>query len=223
MRVSDKIRGRLSLANATYKANDNIADFLEEGDFEGLLIETEAIVESLLEALVIDHRRDHNTAETAKRVAKMMLREIFAGRYTQQPEVTDFPNAKQVDALYCVGPITVRSTCAHHFQPIRGKVWIGVVPGDRVIGLSKFARLADWVMSRPQIQEEATAMLHQVLTNAVKPKGLIVAMHAEHLCMTQRGVKEHSSGMATNQVCDHIAQRPELVAQFERYVYGGDR
>ena len=103
------------------------------------------------------YRGDHNTRETARRVARMYLNEVFRGRYTAMPPITEFPNVEQLNELMIVGPITVRSACSHHLCPIIGKLWIGVLPNEHsnLIGLSKYARLADWVMSRPQIQEEA--------------------------------------------------------------------
>ena len=106
---------------------------------------------TVLESLVIDTESDHNTQDTARRVAKMYVTEVFRGRYLPIP-VTEFPNVEHLNELMIVGPITVRSACSHHLCPIIGRVWIGVMPDEHsnLIGLSKYARLCDWVMSRPR-------------------------------------------------------------------------
>ena len=153
--ISLRIRERLDAAGVAYLANDNIADHLRDGELEQLEIEVAGKVRELLRSLVIDIDKDHNTEETAERVARMYLHEVFKGRYYEQPKIASFPNVKKLDEIYTVGPITVRSACSHHLVPILGNCWIGIKPGDRVIGLSKFSRVADWVFSRPHIQEEA--------------------------------------------------------------------
>ena len=155
--VSVKIRERIAASRKRFHSNDNIAEFIEPGELEALLDEVEVKMKGVLESLVIDTVNDHNTNDTARRVAKMYLNEVFKGRYLKAPAITEFPNAEHSNELMIVGPITVRSACSHHFCPVIGKIWIGVLPNERtnVIGLSKYARLAEWVMGRPQIQEEA--------------------------------------------------------------------
>ena len=153
--VSQRIRQRLVDQGISFLANDNIAPFIQTGELDELEHEVADRVRELLRSLVIDIDNDHNTAETAERVARMYLREVFKGRYNYQPKVASFPNVKQLDEIYTVGPISVRSACSHHLVPIMGNCWIGIKPGERVIGLSKFTRVADWVFSRPHIQEEA--------------------------------------------------------------------
>ena len=159
--VSVKIRERILAARKRFHANDNISDFIQPGELEALLDEVEVKMKGVLESLVIDTQSDHNTSDTARRVAKMYLQEVFRGRYAQAPTITEFPNAEHLNELMIVGPITVRSACSHHFCPVIGQIWIGVLPNERtnVIGLSKYARLAEWVMGRPQIQEEAVVQL----------------------------------------------------------------
>jgi GTP cyclohydrolase I len=151
----------------------------------------------VLKALVIDTDSDHNTQNTARRVAKMFIDEVFRGRYQPMPPVTEFPNISRLNELMIVGPITVRSACSHHFCPIIGKLWIGVMPNEKtnVIGLSKYARLAEWVMSRPQIQEEAVVQLADLIQERTQPDGLALVVEAEHFCMQWRGVKEMDSKM----------------------------
>ena len=122
-------------------------------------------MKGVLESLVIDTESDHNTQDTARRVAKMYLTEVFRGRYHAAPPVTEFPNAERLNELMIVGPITVRSACSHHFCPIMGRLWIGLMPNEHsnLIGLSKYSRLAEWIMSRPQIQEEAITQMADLL------------------------------------------------------------
>ena len=199
--VSERIRYRLVSAGCRHHANDNIAAFIEPGELDALQAEVQAKMQGVLQSLVIDTDSDHNTQETAKRVAKMFLREVFAGRYAQAPNVTEFPNVSRLNELMIVGPITVRSACSHHLCPILGKVWVGIMPNEHsnLIGLSKYARLTEWVMNRPQIQEEAVIMLANELEQRVKPDGLAVVMEADHFCMHWRGVKDNQAAM-TNSV-----------------------
>ncbi len=195
--VSVKIRERLLAARMRFHANDNIADFIEPGELEALLDEVEDKMKGVLDSLVIDTESDHNTGNTARRVAKMYVSEVFRGRYVHGPSITDFPNAERLNELMIVGPITIRSACSHHFCPIIGKLWIGVMPNEHtnVIGLSKYARLAEWVMGRPQIQEEAVVQLADLIQDKTQPDGLALVVEAEHFCMQWRGVKEMDSKM----------------------------
>ncbi|MCU0732308.1 MAG: GTP cyclohydrolase I [Hyphomonas sp.] len=195
--ASARIRSRIQRARKRFHANDNIASFLEPGELEELLDEVETKFKGVLESLVIDTESDHNTHDTARRVAKMYLTEVFRGRYVEAPPVTEFPNASSLNELMIVGPITVRSACSHHFCPIMGRLWIGIMPNEHsnLIGLSKYSRLAEWVMSRPQIQEEAITQMAEVLMNKVRPDGLAVVMEADHFCMHWRGVKDDDTKM----------------------------
>ena len=195
--VSVKIRERLALAKKRFNANDNIARFIEPGELAALLDEVEGKMQGVLDSLVIDTAGDHNTQNTARRVAKMYLNEVFNGRYVEAPSITEFPNAEHLNELMIVGPITVRSACSHHFCPVIGKIWIGVMPNEHtnVIGLSKYARLAEWVMGRPQIQEEAVVQLADLIMDKTQPDGLAIVMEASHYCMGWRGVKDLDSKM----------------------------
>jgi GTP cyclohydrolase I len=198
--VSARIRARIRRANKRFHANDNISAFLEPGDLEALLDEVEVKMRGVLESLVIDTEGDHNTQDTARRVAKMYLNEVFRGRYVPVPPVTEFPNAEHLNELMIVGPITVRSACSHHFCPILGRLWIGIMPNEHsnLIGLSKYSRLAEWIMGRPQIQEEAIAQMADLLMNKVSPDGLAVVMEADHFCMHWRGVKDNQTKMVNS-------------------------
>lgn len=218
--VSKKIAGRINAEGATYVANDNISSFIKEGELDLLQLEVEEKVQALLESLVIDTETDHNTKETAKRVAKMYLHEVFKGRYHDKPRITDFPNAKELDELYVLGPITVRSACSHHFVEIEGECWIGIMPSDRVIGISKFARLVDWICSRPHIQEEMAVMLADEVESLIKPKGLALIIKAKHHCMTWRGVKEKEISMVNSVVRGVVKEDKSLKNEFFDIIKG---
>ncbi len=198
--VAERIRQRLVRAGASFHANDNIAAFVQPGELEELEAQVEQNLQAMLESLVIDTQSDHNTQGTARRVAKMFVREVFQGRYAPMPPVTEFPNYARLNQLMLVGPIKVRSACSHHLCPILGRVWIGVLPNEHsnLIGLSKYARISEWIMSRPQIQEEAVSMLADELERCVKPDGLAVVMEADHFCMHWRGVRDDQSVMTNS-------------------------
>jgi GTP cyclohydrolase I len=193
--VSSRIRRRLEAAGRRAHANDTIADFIDGADeLASLEDEVAQRMQALLEALVIDTQHDHNTRGTARRVARMFVHEVFKGRYHAAPPLTEFPNVERLNELMIVGPIAVRSACSHHFVPIIGRLWIGVLPNENsnLIGLSKFSRVADWVMSRPQIQEEAIVQLADILERSLRPDGIAVVLEAVHLCTQWRGVKDNS-------------------------------
>lgn len=220
--VSVKIRERLAAARKRYNANDNIAEFLQPGELEKLLDEVEQKMQGVLDSLVIDTAKDHNTRTTARRVAKMYVNEVFKGRYTQAPAITEFPNAEHLNELMIVGPITVRSACSHHFCPVIGKIWIGVLPNEHtnVIGLSKYARLVDWVMGRPQIQEEAVVQLADLIMEKTQPDGLAIVMEASHFCMSWRGVREMDSKMLNSVMRGVFLKDPNLRREFLSLIPG---
>jgi GTP cyclohydrolase I len=214
--VSARIRERLRRARKRFHANDNIAEFLEPGEHEALLDEVTAKMRGVLEGLVIDIENDHNTQDTARRVAKMYLNEVFRGRYVAPPSVTEFPNVTSLNELMIVGPLAVRSACSHHFCPIMGRVWIGVMPNQHsnLIGLSKYSRLCEWMLSRPQIQEEAITQLAELLMDLVKPDGLAIVMEADHFCMHWRGVKDTSAKMINSVMRGSFLTDPALRREF---------
>ncbi len=213
-KVSERIRARLVEEGVSFLANDNVSEHIRPGELDELEIEVASRVRDLLQSLLIDVDNDHNTEETAERVARMYLNEVFKGRYQKQPKVTSFPNVKQLDEIYTVGPITVRSACSHHFVPIMGSCWIGIKPGNRVIGLSKFARVADWVFSRPHIQEEAVMILADEIERLCEPQGLGIIVKAEHYCMKLRGVMEPQCTMVNSVVRGVFRHDPSLKQEF---------
>jgi GTP cyclohydrolase IA len=214
--VSQKIRERLQKSGQRFHANDCIADHIEPDELPLLQKEVEQKLLGVLESLVIDVDSDHNTRGTARRVARMYLTEVFSGRYTPMPPITEFPNIERLNELMIVGPITVRSACSHHLCPILGKLWIGVLPNEHsnLIGLSKYVRIADWVMSRPQIQEEAVTHLADLLQDTMQPDGLAIVMEADHFCMQWRGVKDTDSQMINSVMRGAFLKNPTLRREF---------
>ena len=162
--ASERIRYRLVTADQRFHANDNISNFIQEGEMEELKAEVQA----------------------------------------------------KLNELIIVGPITVRSACSHHLCPIVGRVWIGLMPNEHsnLIGLSKYARICDWIMSRPQIQEEAVTMLANELQDRVKPDGLAIVMEADHFCMHWRGVKDNESAMVNSVMRGAFLKDPNLRREF---------
>lgn len=214
--VSNRIRDRLTGASRRFHANDSISDFIEPGELEALQAEVAAKLQQVLETLVIDTRRDHNTRGTAGRVAKMFIHEVFRGRYAPMPSVTEFPNVEGLNELMIVGPVTVRSACSHHLCPIIGRLWVGVMPNEHsaLIGLSKYARLVEWVMARPQIQEEAVIQLADLLQEKMRPDGLAIVLRADHYCMQWRGVKDMDSKMVNSVMRGSFLKNPDLRREF---------
>jgi len=211
--VSEKIRARLIEAGQQFHCNDNISAYIEPGEREALVDEVAIRMEEVLRSLVIDTENDHNTADTARRVAKMYVNEIYSGRYLPAPKITSFPNVGYQD-LYTAGPISIRSQCAHHQQPITGNCWVGIFPEDKVIGLSKFNRLVHWIAERPQIQEEMTTQIADALVEYAETPNVAVVLKAEHGCMTNRGVREHESDMTTAIMRGKFRDEPSLKDEF---------
>ena len=220
--ISTIIRQRLQDAGQRFHANDNIAAFLNPHELEQLLDEVAEKMQGVLDSLVIDTVNDHNTQDTARRVAKMYVKEVFKGRYTHAPVLTEFPNAEYLNELMIVGPITVRSACSHHLCPVIGKLWVGVLPNKQsnVIGLSKYARLVDWIMGRPQIQEEAIVQLADTIMEKTRPDGLAVVMECSHFCMSWRGVREMDSKMLNSIMRGAFLKDPNLRREFLSLIPG---
>ncbi len=209
--ISSRIRQRLVARQQSFRSNDNIADCIEPGDLDALVDEVAGKMQEVLRSLVIDTDRDPHTKDTARRVAKMYVKEVFAGRYQAPPTVTAFPNQYEAKDLMMIGPLRIRSSCSHHLCPVMGNLWIGVLPhaDGAVIGLSKYARLAQWVMSRPQVQEDALVQLATSIEGATQTQGLALLMQAQHFCMHWRGVKDEKGQMRS------LVWRGELMTNVE--------
>ena len=218
--VSRLIRQRIEQAGKRFHANDNIAEFVHgEAELKALEAEVSERLQAVLESLVIDTVSDHNTRGTAHRVARMFINETFKGRYYRMPHVAEFPNAERLNELMIVGPITVRSACSHHLVPILGRLWVGILPSEKsnLIGLSKYSRITEWIMSRPQIQEEAVIQLADELERRMRPDGLALVLEADHFCMQWRGIKDESH-MTNSVMRGAFLVNPELRKEFLQLV-----
>jgi GTP cyclohydrolase I len=216
--ISAIIRKRLQEDGKRFYSNDNIATAIKPGELNKLVDEVAEKMDAVLESLVIDTQNDHNSKGTARRYAKMLLLETFSGRYIPAPEVTEFPNVKKVDELYMVGPIAIRSACSHHHVPITGSVYIGVLPQEKLIGLSKFHRIVNHIASRPQIQEEMTEQIADELGKLTEPQGLAVLVVANHMCCGHRGVKDSDSRMVTSVMRGEMRADKSLKDEFFKLV-----
>ena len=216
--ISEIIRDRIKLNKKRFHANDNISDFINPGELEILQREVAEKVKDLLKSLVIDIDNDHNSQETAQRVAKMYLQEVFKGRYHKRPNVTDFPNAKKLDEIYTLGPISVRSACSHHMVPIIGIAHIAYIPVKKVVGISKLARTVEIFARRLQTQETMTQQIATSIYNAMKPKGVAVFIKAIHQCMTTRGVEKPNVSTITNTFLGDFKTNNDLQRQFLNYI-----
>jgi len=194
MSKSEEIKARLVQAKQRYWAGDNISAVLQEGDKEELINEATTAFESVLDALVIDRYQDPNSKGTAKRLAKMYYNEIMAGRYDVAPSATAFPNDS--DDRY-EGMLVVRSElksmCSHHHQPVSGVAYIGIIAADKLIGLSKYTRLAQWCARRGTLQEELANDIAREIQSATGAEHLGVYIQATHGCCENRGIMATSS------------------------------
>ena len=194
MSKSDQIKARLQDANIRHWAGDNISEVLQEGDTDALIEEATVAVESVLDALVIDRHNDPNSMGTGKRLAKMYIKELMAGRYEPIPAATAFPNdsASRYEGMLVVRS-ELTSMCSHHHQIVRGVAYIGIIAADKLIGLSKYTRIAQWCAMRGTLQEELANDIAREIQKATGAEHLGVYVQATHGCVENRGVKAHSS------------------------------
>jgi GTP cyclohydrolase IA len=191
------------------KANQSVGGALTLAERMVMVNSAEAKLAELFDVLQIDHRNDHLTRDTPRRVARMFVEEIMQGRYTDPPELTDFDNVEAFDQLIVTGPIEIRSMCAHHLMPIYGDAYVGVLPSvdGRIIGLSKYDRVVHHFAARLQIQEELVKQIGQFIMDRTAPRGVAVRISAVHMCKTHRGVRaSHRSRTVTNSYFGAIAK-----------------
>ena len=183
------------------RANEAVDEALSEAERAAMIAAAATKLSELFDILHIDHRNDHNTRDTPRRVARMYVDEIMGGRFTSPPVLTEFDNVEQFDQLIVIGPIEIRSTCAHHLMPIYGEAFIGVLPATdgKIIGLSKYDRIVHYFSGRLQIQEELVKQIGQFIMEKTSPRGVAVRLSAVHMCKTHRGVRaSHRSRMVTS-------------------------
>jgi len=194
MSKSEEIKARLEQQGIRYWAGDNISKVLNEGDKKDLIEELTPKFESVLDSLLIDRHNDPNSMDTGRRLAKMYINELMAGRYNPMPNATAFPN--HIENGY-KGMLVVRSElkslCSHHHQPVNGVAYIGVIAADNLIGLSKYTRIAQWCARRGTLQEELNNVIADEIQKATKSQNVGVYIQATHGCCENRGIAAHSS------------------------------
>ena len=229
METSKKIKDRLVAAGKRHWAGDNIADFIEEGEKQQLIDELAVKFEDVLKGLVIDTENDPNSNNTGRRLAKMYINELMSGRYDVIPNATAFPNDS--DDRY-EGMLVVRSEltsmCSHHHQIVKGIAYIGIIAADKLIGLSKYTRIAQWCASRGTLQEELANDIVREIQKATGAEHLGVYVQATHGCVENRGVKAHSSLTQTTVLKSAFKDDPATKKEFMDNIklqqsYAGDK
>jgi GTP cyclohydrolase IA len=214
MSISSKIRKRLQDANVRFWAGDNISNFINEEEKRLLIDEVTEKFEAVLDSLVIDRHNDPNSMGTGRRLAKMYINEIMSGRYDSIPEATAFPN---VDENRYSGLLVVRaeltSLCSHHHQTVRGVAYIGIVPNEKVIGLSKYIRIAQWCAKRGTLQEELCNDIAREIRKATGSDDVAVYLKLTHGCVENRGVCANDSTTQTT-VLNGSFNKPDVKKEF---------
>jgi len=193
-KVSKAIRSNLKAHNKRFWAGDNISEFITEENKELLIDEATEAFEAVLDTLLIDRENDPNSHGTARRLAKMYYHEIMAGRYDPAPDATAFPNDSQdrYEGMLVVRS-ELRSMCSHHHQPVSGVAYIGIIAAQKLIGLSKYTRIAQWCSRRGTLQEELANDIAREIMKATSSDDVAVYIEAEHGCCVNRGIMAHSS------------------------------
>ena len=224
METSKQIKARLRDAGKRFWAGDNISDFIQEGEKQKLIDELTPKFEAVLEGLVIDIENDPNSHDTGRRLAKMYINELMAGRYDPIPNATAFPN--DTEDRY-EGMLVVRSEltsmCSHHHQTIMGKVHVAYIPGEdsKVIGLSKLNRLVEHFGRRGSIQEQLTVAIHNSIDTIINDnKGVAVMIDATHNCVSCRGVKHGGASMKTSKLTGAFKDDPATRNEYYEFVKG---
>jgi GTP cyclohydrolase I len=192
--LSQVIRDRLKQDNKRFWAGDNISEYVSDVEKDALITEATAAFEQVLDALLIDRENDPNSKGTARRLAKMYYNEIMAGRYEQAPDATAFPNdsADRYEGMLVVRS-ELRSMCSHHHQPVSGVAYIGIIAAQKLIGLSKYTRIAQWCARRGTLQEELCNDIAREISRATDSENVAVYIQATHGCCENRGIMAHSS------------------------------
>lgn len=215
MKPSEKIIQRLKETNTRYWAGDNISEFITDAERDELINEVAQKFEWVLDSLVIDRHTDPNSMDTGRRLAKMYINEIMRGRYYPKPDATAFPNENE--SAY-TGMLVVRSelrsVCSHHHQPVNGVAYIGIIPSEKVIGLSKYTRIAQWCARRGTLQEELTNDIAREIQSATKTDDVGVYIQAQHGCCENRGIMAHSSLTQTTVLHGVFKTDPSVKKEF---------
>ena len=192
--LSQVIRDKMKSDNKRFWAGDNISEYVNEDIKDMLILEASEAFEQVLDSLLIDRENDPNSKGTAKRLAKMYYNEIMAGRYDTAPDATAFPNdsADRYEGMLVVRS-ELRSMCSHHHQPVAGVAYIGIIAANKLIGLSKYTRIAQWCARRGTLQEELCNDIAREISKATDSENVGVYIQAVHGCCENRGIMAHSS------------------------------
>ena len=214
-KISQIIKDRIKADGARAWANDNISNYLEEGEKQKLIEEAMPAFENVLQSLVIDTETDPNSKDTAKRMAKMYINEIMSGRYDPMPNPSAFPN--YIEGGY-EGMLVVRSEltslCSHHHQTVKGVAYIGIIAGPKLLGLSKYSRIAQWCARRGTLQEDLNVMIANQIQEITGSEHVGVYVQATHGCCENRGIKAHSSLTQTTVLRGAFKNEPDVRKEF---------
>lgn len=218
-KTSDEIRKRINAAGARYWAGDNISQYINEGEKDKLIDELTLKFEDVLDSLLIDRHTDPNSIDTGRRLAKMYVHELMAGRYNPAPPATAFPNEPDnITNERYEGMLVVRSeltsVCSHHHQPVKGVAYIGIIAADTLIGLSKYTRIAQWCARRGTLQEELAMDINREIRNATGSGDVGVYIQATHGCCENRGIMAHSSLTQTTVLKGSFFNNPHVKQEF---------
>ena len=213
--LGDHIRFKMKREGKRFWAGDNISDYLHEGDIEKLIDEATPAFEQVLDSLLIDRENDPNSKGTARRLAKMYFNEIMAGRYETAPDATAFPNdsADRYEGMLVVRS-ELRSMCSHHHQPVSGVAYIGIIAANKLIGLSKYTRIAQWCARRGTLQEELCNDIAREISRATDSENVAVYIQAVHGCCENRGIMAHSSLTQTTVLKGFFKEDPGAKKEF---------
>jgi len=213
--LGDSIRFAMKRDRKRFWAGDNISDYLHEGDKERLIDEATEAFETVLDRLLIDRENDPNSHGTARRLAKMYFNEIMAGRYEPRPDATAFPNDSEdrYEGMLVVRS-ELRSMCSHHHQPVSGVAYIGIIAAQKLIGLSKYTRIAQWCARRGTLQEELCNDIAREISRATDSENIGVYIQATHGCCENRGIMAHSSLTQTTVLTGVFKTDPAVKKEF---------
>ena len=215
LKISENIKARLEQNGIRYWANDNISEYISEDEKQKLIDEAVPAFENVLQSLVIDTKTDPNSQDTARRMAKMYINEIMSGRYDPMPNPSAFPN--YIEGGY-EGMLVVRSEltslCSHHHQTVKGVAYIGIIAGPKLLGLSKYSRIAQWVARRGTLQEDLNVMIANKIQEITGSEHVGVYVQATHGCCENRGIKAHSSLTQTTVLRGAFKNEPDVRKEF---------
>lgn len=214
-KTSEILKARLEDAGIRHWAGDNISEIMQKGDKEGLIEELTPKFEEVLDSLVIDRHSDPNSMETGRRLAKMYINELMSGRYDPAPKATAFPNdsEERYEGMLVVRS-ELKSMCSHHHQPVAGVAYIGIIAAEKLIGLSKYTRIAQWCARRGTLQEELATEIAREIMKATDSKNVGVYVQATHGCCENRGIMAHSSLTQTTVLRGSFFDNPHVKQEF---------